>query len=84
MRLAPLVRRSCPLACVPTGKTLRAGVGIEHMLTANWTVKGEFRFVDFGTGKASCTPDIGTSCTAYRSEFGNTLKMGLIGLNYKF
>jgi outer membrane immunogenic protein len=60
-----------------------AGVGIEHMLTANWSVKGEFRYVDFGTSKASCTSG-GINCANYRSEFGNTLKMGLVGLNYKF
>jgi hypothetical protein len=52
------------------------------MLTANWTVKGEFRYVDFGTSKASCAHS--DFCANYRSEFGNTLKMGLIGLNYKF
>jgi outer membrane immunogenic protein len=60
-----------------------AGVGIEHMLSANWTAKAEFRYVDFGTSSASCSPGFG-SCSFYRSQFGNTLKMGLVGLNYKF
>jgi outer membrane immunogenic protein len=61
-----------------------AGVGIEHMLSANWTAKAEFRYVDFGTSSASCTPGTFSCGAAYRGEFGNTLKMGLIGLNYKF
>jgi outer membrane immunogenic protein len=60
-----------------------AGVGIEHKLSPNWTAKAEFRYVDFGTSSASCTPGI-ASCAGYRGEFRNTLTMGLVGLNYKF
>jgi outer membrane immunogenic protein len=60
-----------------------AGLGIEHMLTANWTAKAEFRYLDLGTSKVLCIS--GTSnCSGSSGEFSNTLMMGLVGLNYKF
>jgi len=59
------------------------GAGIEQKLSANWSAKAEFRYVDLGSSTVSCTS--GTSnCAGYRGEFSNKLMMGLVGLNYKF
>jgi outer membrane immunogenic protein len=61
-----------------------AGAGVEHLLSANWTVRAEFRFVDLGTTKVACTPSATNDCFGYRGQFSNKLMMGLVGLNYKF
>jgi outer membrane immunogenic protein len=60
-----------------------AGLGIEHMLSANWTAKAEFRYVDFGTSRVLCISG-SHDCSGSSGEFSNTLMMGLVGLNYKF
>jgi outer membrane immunogenic protein len=59
------------------------GAGIEQKLSANWSAKAEFRYVDLGSSTVSCTSGL-RDCSGYRGEFGNTMKMGLVGLNYKF
>jgi outer membrane immunogenic protein len=63
-----------------------AGVGVEHMLTSNWTVRAEFRYVDLGSTKVDCTSPFAGNCggSSYRGEFSNSLLMGLVGVNYKF
>ena len=62
------------------------GVGIEHAFSQHWTARAEFRYVDLGRSSVSCVPGLSTFCADfnYRSEFSNTLMMGLVGLNYKF
>jgi outer membrane immunogenic protein len=60
-----------------------AGAGIEHMLTANWTTKAEFRYIDLGTSTVPCIDGTGR-CNGLKGDFSNTLMMGLVGLNYKF
>jgi outer membrane immunogenic protein len=59
------------------------GAGIEQKLSANWSAKAEFRYVDLGSSTVSCTSGI-DNCAGYRGEFSNKLMMGLVGLNYKF
>jgi outer membrane immunogenic protein len=66
-----------------------AGVGVEHMFSSHWTVRGEFRYVDFGRTSLTCVGNVANSiCTAgnsgYRGEFSNTLMNGTVGLGYKF
>ena len=64
-----------------------AGVGVEHMFSSHWTVRGEFRYVDLGRSSVGCTPALVTGCAAninYRGEFSNTLMNGLVGVGYKF
>jgi outer membrane immunogenic protein len=65
-----------------------AGVGVEHMFSSHWTVRGEFRYVDLGRASVGCTPGIVGGCgpvgTTYRGEFSNTLMNGLVGVGYKF
>jgi outer membrane immunogenic protein len=65
-----------------------AGVGVEHMFSSHWTVRGEFRYVDLGRASVACTPAVAGGCGApganYRGEFSNTLMNGLVGVGYKF
>ena len=63
-----------------------AGVGVEHMFSAHWTARAEFRYVDLGRTGVGCTSPTSTVCTdfTYRSDFSNALMMGLVGLAYKF
>lgn len=64
-----------------------AGVGAEYMLSQHWTARAEFRYVDLGRITVACSSanDFdGCVSAGYRGEFSNTLKLGLVGLNYKF
>jgi outer membrane immunogenic protein len=64
-----------------------AGVGVEHMLSQHWTARAELRYVDLGKTNVACSSATNFgSCVsnAYRGDFSNTLKLGLVGLNYKF
>jgi outer membrane immunogenic protein len=60
-----------------------AGVGVEHMLSPHWTVRGEWRYVDLGTHDAQCTHG-NDACAGVHVNFSNTLMLGLVGLAYKF
>ncbi len=57
------------------------------MLSQHWIARAEFRYVDLGKTTIACSSasDFG-GCVSegYRGEFSNTLKLGLVGLNYKF
>jgi outer membrane immunogenic protein len=66
-----------------------AGVGVEHMFSNHWTLRGEFRYVDLGRTAVGCTALVaGGPCNApgatYRGEFSNILMNGLVGIGYKF
>jgi outer membrane immunogenic protein len=68
-----------------------AGVGAEYMLSPHWTARAEFRYVDLGKTNVSCTSATNfAGCVtngpdgAYRGTFSNTLKLGLVGLAYRF
>lgn len=66
-----------------TGWTV--GAGVEHMFGPHWTARAEFRYVDLGKTNVNCTEIAPGSCpTGYRGEFSNKLKLGLVGLAYKF
>jgi hypothetical protein len=52
-----------------------------------WAAGAEFRYVDLGkTNVASKGITNFSNCVSqgYRGEFSNTLKLGLVGLSYKF
>ncbi|HEY6380901.1 MAG TPA: outer membrane beta-barrel protein, partial [Pseudolabrys sp.] len=64
-----------------------AGVGVEHMFSQHWTARAEFRYVDLGTATVACNSATDfNNCVSsgYRGTFSNTLKLGLVGLAYKF
>ena len=68
-----------------TGWTV--GAGVEYTFSPHWIARGEFRYVDLGKATAVCSSTTNpTSCATgvYRGEFSNTLKLGLVGLAYKF
>jgi len=62
------------------------------MLSQHWTARAEFRYVDLGKSEVACTSTGAPagqdfqSCisNSYRGDFSNTLKLGLVGLAYKF
>jgi outer membrane immunogenic protein len=57
-----------------------AGAGVEHKLTQNWSVMGEFLYYDLGRASASGSNDFAT----YTTEFTHEIFQGKIGLNYRF
>ena len=67
-----------------------AGAGVEYMLSPHWTARAEFRYVDLGKTSVNCklTGDVPDACgvagATYRGEFSNALKLGLVGVAYKF
>lgn len=64
-----------------TGWTL--GGGLEYMVTPNWTVKGEYQYIDLGS------VDYRTFDTTFPTFFENvsmktTIQHATVGVNYKF
>lgn len=55
------------------------GAGVEHMIGANWSIKLEYTFSDFGT-KTYTDPD-GTGADF---KFDDRLHSAKVGLNYRF
>jgi outer membrane immunogenic protein len=60
-----------------TGWTI--GAGVEYALTNNWSLRGEYRYHDFGT-KNYAIPSPGGQGT----DVHLTASTATIGLNYKF
>jgi outer membrane immunogenic protein len=64
-----------------------AGVGVEHMFSQHWTARAEFRYADLGATSVACssaTDFNGCVSNNDKGTFTNTLKLGLVGLAYKF
>lgn len=57
-----------------------AGAGVEHKLSQNWSVFGEFLYYDFGRQSASAS----NGSTTYTTEFTHEIYQGKVGLNYRF
>lgn len=55
-----------------------AGAGVEAALSANWTAKAEYLYVDLGTSKFACTPACGTVAIKVHE---NVVRGGI---NYRF
>jgi outer membrane immunogenic protein len=68
---------ACTAGFSKTKAGLTAGVGVEHFVTNNVTVKAEVLFTDLGTTTA-LSP---LGCT---SRFKNTFTVGRLGMNYRF
>jgi len=64
-----------------TGVGWVAGAGVEHKLTQNWSVFGEFLYYDLGRATAN---GVSTSGNAYATEFTHEIFQGKVGLNYRF
>jgi outer membrane immunogenic protein len=62
------------------------GAGLEHAITNNVTVKGEYLFFDLGkdTLDVAVIPGSGGAGTGYNSHFKDTGHIVRVGLNYKF
>jgi outer membrane immunogenic protein len=83
----------CGLGFVPSTFTqsgtldgFLVGVGIEHALTRNWTIKAEYNYIGFGSKELSttqCTPGIGCGVTG-TSSLGATKQLFKVGANYLF
>ena len=59
-----------------------AGLGVEHMFSPNWTVKGEVLYHDFGTeSRTRFEPFNGGT---YTTNFNHEVVTAKIGINYKF
>jgi outer membrane immunogenic protein len=75
-----------PGVLVQTGKTTRAGwtggVGIEHALAQNWTIKAEFLYVGLSGHNTNLT-QLGGSFV-YNLRHAHDFMIGRVGLNYKF
>lgn len=57
------------------------------MFSPHWTARAEFRYVDLGKTYVACASATDfADCVSlgYRGDFSNTLKLGLVGLAYKF
>jgi outer membrane immunogenic protein len=61
------------------------GVGIEHALTRNWTIKLEYDYVGFGTKELAFTSCGNTTCTVPGTfSFSATKQIFKVGANYLF
>jgi outer membrane immunogenic protein len=62
------------------------GVGIEHALTRNWTVKLEYDYIGFGTKELAFTScNTGSPCTVPGTfSFSATKQIFKVGANYLF
>ena len=62
------------------------GVGLEHALTRNWTVKLEYDYIGFGTKELAFTNcNIGAPCTVPGTfSFSATKQIFKVGANYLF
>jgi outer membrane immunogenic protein len=57
------------------------GGGLEYAITANWSVKAEYSYVDFGTRTTTiCNPN---PCT-FQFDIRQNIQWVLLGLNYRF
>jgi outer membrane immunogenic protein len=67
---------------------LAAGGGVEYMLTNNWTIRGEYLFLDFLDAQQTMNfVNPNTTCSfnvPCKETFANTASVARVGLNYKF
>jgi outer membrane immunogenic protein len=61
-----------------------AGLGVEHMISQNWSFKAEVLYVDLGTRSVNVTPFAGPAFGTYTSEFSNSLVTARVGVNFKW
>jgi outer membrane immunogenic protein len=61
-----------------------AGLGVEHMISQNWSFKAEVLYVDLGTRSVNATPFRAGDFAGYTSEFSNSLVTARVGVNFKW
>ncbi|WP_156944429.1 outer membrane protein [Bradyrhizobium sp. Ec3.3] len=60
------------------------GVGIEHALTRNWTVKAEYDYMGFGAKEVSFTECTSTCSVPGTTTLSATKQVFKVGANYLF
>lgn len=58
-----------------------AGAGVEHKLSQNWSIFGEFLYYDLGTATARSTSPSGN---AFSTEFTHEIFQGKLGVNFRY
>jgi outer membrane immunogenic protein len=58
------------------------GAGVEHKLSQNWSLFGEFLYYDFGKATAQSTTPDGSNTFVY--DFTHDIFQGKLGVNYRF
>jgi outer membrane immunogenic protein len=60
------------------------GAGAEYAFTDNWSVKGEYNHLDFGTRTETLQPAGCVGCLAFQYNVKQTIDLVKVGVNYKF
>lgn len=59
------------------------GVGAEYALAANWSVKVEYDYMDFGSHRETLQP-VGAAATAVQYDIRQRIELVKVGINYRF
>jgi outer membrane immunogenic protein len=60
------------------------GAGLELGLTPNWSIKGEYNYMDFGTRRYDAIACVGCLGPTFDEEIAQRLHVVKFGLNYRF
>lgn len=61
------------------------GVGVEYAFTQNWSVKGEYNYMDFGTERNRLTTVIFGGLNSYHDiDIRQRVSVAKVGINYRF
>ena len=62
-----------------------AGGGIEYALSTNWSVKGEYNYMDFGNKRHTLEPTANCpACARFDYEIDQRIHVVKFGVNYRF
>lgn len=61
-----------------------AGIGIEYGLTANWSVKAEYNYIDLGTERIALVGVPGVLPASRAFDVKQDISLMKIGINYRF
>jgi outer membrane immunogenic protein len=60
------------------------GAGLELGLSQNWSIKGEYNYMDFGTRRYDAIACVGCLGPTFDEEIAQRLHVVKFGLNYRF
>ena len=60
------------------------GVGLEYALTPNWSVKGEYNYMDFGTERNRFTTVVFPVNSYHDTDIRQHVSVVKFGVNYRF
>jgi len=80
----PTVAQSCANTNTNTQTGYVIGGGVEWKFAPNWSVKGEYLFVDLGNQSSTITYNYGTFLSTGRVTAQDRYNIGRAGLNYQF